>query len=64
MPTHYNEKDGENGETHQLNGLASPRIDEEERGPITRNEASNGKNDITKADIVERLIYAKRAMLG
>jgi hypothetical protein len=30
MPTHNDEKDGENGETHQLDGFASPRVDQEE----------------------------------
>lgn len=64
MPTHDDEKAGENGEAHQLDGLTPPRIDEKECYPIARDEATHGKDDITNGDIVKGLIYAKRARLG
>ena len=63
MPTHNNEKGGENGETHQLDGLASPRVNKEECKPVARDEATNGKDNITDGDIFKGLIYAKRAFL-
>ena len=64
MPTHDDEKDSENSEAHQLDGLASPRVDENKCYPIARDEATRGKDDIANRDIVKRLIYAERALLG
>lgn len=36
--THDDEEDGKDDETHELNGLATPRVDEEEGHPVARDE--------------------------
>jgi hypothetical protein len=38
--------DREHDETHELDGLAAPRVDEEEGDPVTRDETGNGENDL------------------
>ena len=37
--THDKEQDGEYTEAHELDGLSAPAVDEEERGPIPRDES-------------------------
>jgi len=62
--THNEEKYGENAEAHQLDGLASPEIDEKEGYPIARDETTDGKDDVANGNVMKRLIHAKRARLG
>jgi hypothetical protein len=58
--THGDEEDGKNAETHELDGLATPGIDEEEGNPISRNKAGNGENKVSDTDVVETLVDIER----
>jgi len=49
--THADEGTGKDDETHHLDWLASPTVDESEGDPVSRDETSNGKNQVTDADI-------------
>ena len=49
--THDDESDGENDESHKLDGLASPRVDEEEGNPVPWDETSNGQDQVTNANV-------------
>lgn len=40
---HDDEDDGEEDETHELDGLAAPDVNEEEGNPVARNETSGGE---------------------
>lgn len=39
---HDDEDDGQHDEAHDLDGLAAPRVDEDERGPVAGDETSDG----------------------
>lgn len=46
VPEAHDNKDyGEKDETHELDGLASPDVDQEERGPVPRDQAGDGKTE-------------------
>lgn len=49
--THADESHGEDYETHKLYRLAAPGIDEEEGNPVSRNETSDGKDQVTDGDV-------------
>ena len=54
--THSGEKNSENSEAHELDGLAAPGVDEEEGEVVARNEACSGENDVADADVAEVVV--------
>ena len=62
--THGDEKDGKDAETHELDGLAAPGIDEEEGNPISRNKAGNRENKVSDTNVVESLVDVERGTCG
>ena len=52
---HAGEGDGEHDESHELDGLAAPRVDEEERNPVARDETGDGEDDVSDRDVLESL---------
>jgi hypothetical protein len=52
---HNSEQDGKHDESHQLDRLSAPPIDEAEANPVARDEASYGKNQVSDTDIFEVL---------
>lgn len=61
---HAAEQDGEHGEAHELNWLAAPRVDEEERRPVTGNEASGGQDHVTDANVLEVDVHLHATLEG
>lgn len=59
--TQDDEEDGECAETHELDGLAAPTINEEEADPVSGNQTSGGKNQISNANVVQVIIYSTSA---
>lgn len=53
---HDDEEDGEDGKAHELDGLAAPRVDEEEGGVISWDKTSRGEDDVANADVLEILV--------
>jgi len=51
--THADERAGEHNETHKLDRLAAPGVDEKEGDPVSRNETGNGENQVTDGDVVQ-----------
>ena len=45
--THSSKDDGQEGEAHELNGFASPTVDEQEAHPISWDETRDGENDVS-----------------
>lgn len=62
--THDDEEDGKDAETHELDGLATPGIDEEEGNPISRNKAGNGENKVSNTNVVESFVDIERGVCG
>jgi hypothetical protein len=54
--THADEDDSKNGETHKLDLLSSPRVDEEEGEVVSGDQTSNSKDDVSDGDVVEGLV--------
>jgi hypothetical protein len=54
--THDDKQDGQGSEAHELDGLATPGINEKEGNPVTGDKPSNGKDDVSDTDIVETLV--------
>lgn len=54
--THADENDGQNGETHQLELLSSPLVNDEEGEVVSGDETTDGENDVSDGDIVEGLV--------
>jgi len=54
--THDAEDDSEEGETHKLDRLATPGVDEEEGGVVTGDETADSEDKVTDSDIVEGLL--------
>ncbi len=52
---HDDEEDGEDGKAHELDGLAAPRVYEEERRVVARDETRGGENYVADADVLEVL---------
>lgn len=51
------EEDGQHGETHKLNWLSADRIDGGNREPVTRNETSARKDNITDTLVVDGIVH-------
>ena len=51
--THDNEGASKNDETHQLDRLAPPGVDEKEGDPVSGDETSDGENQVTDRDVVQ-----------
>jgi hypothetical protein len=49
--THADESASENDEAHELDRLSSPRVDEKEGNPVSGDETSNRKNQVTDGDV-------------
>ena len=62
--THADEKDGEHDETHELDGLSSPTVDEDEGNPVSRDETSDGKDQVAKGDVPQVVIDFVRSGEG
>jgi type II secretory pathway component PulM len=56
--TQDDEEDREYGETHELDRLAAPLVNEEEAGPVSRDQTSGGKNQISNANVVQVIVYS------
>jgi hypothetical protein len=61
--THDNEDDRQYNETVKLKGLATPGVDEEKRDPVARNQAGHGEDQVSNANILQR-IKSSKASLG
>ena len=59
--THDDEEDGEYQEAHELDRLAAPAVDEEERGPVAGDEPGYGEDEVPEADIGKILEHGSRA---
>lgn len=55
--THDNKQYGQNGETAQLNGLASNRINSGDRHPVAWYRTSKNNNDVTDGGVVQVLVH-------
>lgn len=53
--TEYEKEDGQNGEAHKLNWLASPDVNEREGGPVSRDENCR-QNQVYFANLMQALI--------
>jgi len=53
---HDNENDRKHDEAHELDGLATPVIDEKESDPVARNQTSSGQDEVTDADVNQVVI--------
>ena len=51
--THDDEEDGEHGEAHELDGLAAPAVNNQERGPVPGNETRNGDDHVPDGDVLQ-----------
>jgi hypothetical protein len=60
--THDDESDGEHGESHKLNRLSSPRIDEQERNPVSRDKASGGEDQISNTNVLQVEVRARTSL--
>ena len=56
MRTHDDEEDREHDETHELDGLAAPLVDDEERRPVAGDETSGGEDHVADGDVLEVLV--------
>jgi hypothetical protein len=59
--THGGEQNCEYSEAHKLDGLSSPRVDEEEGGIVSREKTSSGKNEIAHTDILQVVVDTNNA---
>ena len=59
--TKNDEEDGEDDESHQLNGLATPGIDKQKGEIVSRNQATSGQDQIPHADVMQGLVDAQCA---
>ena len=50
---HDNEQHGEQGEAHELDGLAAPGVNEEEGCVVAWDETCSGKDEVPDADVLE-----------
>lgn len=44
-------------EAHELDRLASPRVDEQECGPVARNQTANTNDQVADRDVVQVLVH-------
>ena len=54
--THDAEEDGKNGESHQLNRLATNGIHQSDGDPVTWNGASADNNQVANCGVVENFV--------
>jgi len=54
--THADESASEHTETHKLDRLASPRVDEQEGDPVSRNETGDGEDQVADGDVVQVVV--------
>lgn len=54
--THDDKEDCEHGESHELDRLPAPVVDEQERGIVSRDEARDGEDDVPDADIMQAVV--------
>lgn len=54
--THDYEDNGKHSEAQELDRLATPGIDEEEGNPVSWNEASDGEDQVTNANVVQVVV--------
>ena len=54
--THADESASKNDEAHHLDRLAPPRVDEKEGDPVSGDETSDGKNQVTDANVPQVVI--------
>ena len=54
--THADECASEHDETHKLDRLASPGIDEKEGDPVPRDETSDSEDQVTDGDVVQVIV--------
>ena len=59
---HDDEEDGEHDEAHELDGLAAPLVNHEERRPVPGDEARDGEDDVADADVAQGLVHKFRAL--
>jgi len=60
--THDDEEDGQDDETHQLDGFTTPGIDEQESSPVSWNQAGSGKNQISLANVVQVIVDSSNTL--
>jgi len=51
--THDDESASEDDETHELDRLASPRVDEKEGNPVSGDETCDGEDQVADGDVVQ-----------
>ena len=51
--THDDESASEDGETHELDRLASPSVDEKEGDPVSGDETCDGEDQVADGDVVQ-----------
>ena len=59
IPTHDEEDHREHAETQELNGFSAPAVDQRERDPKPRDEATECDHDIPRADVPNVFVDAK-----
>jgi hypothetical protein len=59
--THDYEGYREHDEAHELNGLASPGVDEQESHPVSRNKTGHREDEVTDANVMEILVDSEGA---
>ena len=55
------EEDSEDDESHQLNGLATPGIDEQKGEIVSGDQATSGQDQIAYADVIQGFVHAQVA---
>lgn len=54
--SHDAEEDGEDDETHELNGLATDRVHKGDSDPVARNGTSADQNDVSNSNVIEEIV--------
>lgn len=57
---HADKDDSEDGETHELNLLSAPRVDEDEGQVVSGDETADGEDDVADSDVVQSLVRVNR----
>ena len=60
--THDDESGSEHGETHKLDRLASPRVDEKEGDPVSGDETSDSEDQVSDGDVVQVPVDLERSV--
>jgi len=51
--SHDDEDDSQDRETHELQRLSSPEVDDGERAPVTRDQTTESQDDVSDSDVVQ-----------